>query len=47
MPQSNIQHKVCMNDASGMLAEWGKYCCDVCENELEDNPTVIGGMNED
>ena len=47
MPQGDIQHEARMKNASATLAEWGKYCRDVCEKELEDNPTVIGGMNED
>ena len=47
MPQGEIQHEARMKKVSATLAEWGKYCRDVCEKELEDNPTVKGGMNED
>ena len=36
-----------MNDAPNTLADWANLCRDVCEVDLETNPSVIGGINAD
>ena len=36
-----------MNDAPNTLADWANFCRDVCEVDLETNPSVIGGINAD
>ena len=47
MQQSEIQHEAGMNDAPNTLADWANFCRDVCEVDLETNPSVIGGINAD
>jgi transposase-like protein len=47
MPQNMIQHEAAMRDAPNTLADWANFCRDVCEVDLETNPSVIGGINAD
>ena len=47
MQQSEIQHEAGMNDATNILTDLANFCRDVCEVDLETNPSVIGGINVD
>ena len=47
MQLSEIQHQAGMNDTPNTLADWANFCRDVCEVDLETNPSVIGGINAD
>ena len=47
MQQNEIQHEAGMNEAPNTLAVWANFCRDVCEVDLETNPSVIGGIKAD
>ena len=46
VPQADIQYETGIQ-GSATLADWGNFCRDVCEPDIEENPQIIGGINVD
>ncbi|XP_065642327.1 uncharacterized protein LOC136073956 [Hydra vulgaris] len=47
MSLKDIQHEAFMSSLNHTLVDWGNFCRDICEEEIETNPNVVGGINHD
>ncbi|XP_047143060.1 male abnormal protein mab-31 [Hydra vulgaris] len=47
MQLKDIQHEARLSSVNHTLVDWGNFCRDVCEVEIETNPNVVGGINND